>query len=195
MEMTDKTEGLAMMRQEIGYLKAALKFFEKNRRRMIEHMTCLGADEARERQDDEAVILRLDYAAQGVRRMLADANNALREEKASVAGAARYHKTMWEKERRLLQARIGNQRSQINALKMGNAQLKGSAQAMLNGRVALLAEKMQLEEEVRALREALISAHHCLAGEPVCDGCPKYEECLVPPVVEEAENAQEKDEG
>ena len=138
----------------------------------------MNEDAEKEKQECEEAILRLDYAAQGVRRMLADANNALREEKVSVTGAARYHKTMWQKERKLLQARLSNQREQINALKKSNAQLADSCQQMLNDRVRILTENMQL-------REALISAHHCLAGEPVCDGCPKYEECLVPPVLEE----------
>ena len=170
-EMTD---------QELRTIKAGIKFLQNNRSVLIERMAEM--DEAENKKllkEYEETILKLDYAVHGLKRMLADAHNAKRAEKASVIGAARYHKTMWLRERQALQKRIGEQRRQLDWLIKSNKRLTESAQAMLNDRVRLL---MANEE----LRKLLISAHHSLGDEPACEGCPK-EDCITRGVLTEGD--------
>lgn len=161
-----------MVEQELQLLKKGIKFFQKNRGVLIERMAEMDLEKDEELlKEYEDAVLRLDYAVHGLKRMLADGHNAKREQRKSVVGAARFHKEMWERERRSLQKRVGEQRRQLEWLIVKNRELREIVQNMLNGRVQLLAAIEAQKEDIAALRHSWPDGH-------MCEGCPKEEGCL-----------------
>ena len=154
---------------ELQKIKDAKKFFEKNKSVLTINMRMV-ADESQQEEYLKA-IERLDYAAQGVKRMLSDANAAMRSAKLSEKGAARYNKTMWQRERAALQKRVREQRGQLESLIKHNKELMEATQSMLEDRVRLMTQVEALKEEVTALRHSWPDGH-------MCEGCPKEEGCL-----------------
>lgn len=164
--------------QEIKVIKAGIKYLQNNRGVLLDRMNKFDPEkDAQLLKEYEDVLQRLEYAVHGLKRMLADANNARRAEKVSVIGAARHHKSMWDRERKALQTRISEQRQQLHWLLENNKALRESTQEMLKDRMRLIAENA-------ALREECITLHHSFGDEPLCAGCPK-EDCIVRPVLEE----------
>ena len=187
------------MKYEIKKLKATLKFLVENRK--VAQHNLLANVTGQNRESLMFAIERLDYAAEGVRRLLKDAQSAKQygdeetmsegqaeslealyegsktdaERKYLVKQAAEQmramaHKAwMWNRERRSLQKRIGEQRRQLDDLLKKNKALQAACENMMADRKRLLEDSKRLLEDIVQLRHQ--------GEEPVCEGCPMSEYC------------------